>query len=137
MKRAKNLNAQSVLDITRILDVWKGDLNWELLINEIERATAQRYTRQTLHKHARIFDAFRVTKERLKRAAPERKTIRSRDQETIELLRAEVKRLEFENDNLLGQTARWGYNARNRGLSLEYLNQPLPPIDRGQTPKPR
>lgn len=51
----------------------------------------------------------------------------------IDRLEAENQRLEAENQQLLEQFVVWEYNAHVRGLTKEYLSQPLPHINRGQT----
>lgn len=120
-----------------MLDAWTGPLTWDLLIKEIERATEQLYTRQALHGRVRISDAFHLTKQRLARGGTKRPLACSPDleraNETIRTLRARIQRLETENDRLLGQFARWAYNAHGRKLDENFLNQPLPPVNRAQS----
>jgi hypothetical protein len=54
----------------------------------------------------------------------------------IARLVAENERLSDENNKLLIQFVMWAYNAQCRGLDLEALNTPLPPISRQRSVKP-
>lgn len=51
----------------------------------------------------------------------------------IARLEAENQRLEAESQRLLEQFVVWAYNAHTRGLDKEFLSQPLPRVNRGQT----
>ena len=53
--------------------------------------------------------------------------------ERMARLEAENQRLEAENQRLLEQFVTWAYNAHTRGITKEFLNQPLPRVNRGQT----
>jgi len=48
----------------------------------------------------------------------------------IARLEAENLRLAAENNALIEQFAVWGYNAHTRNLTEEFLNKPLPGVDR-------
>ena len=138
-KRAKNLDDESIKQIVEILDGWSGKLTWELLIDAIELRMYCRYTRQTLHKHERIYNAFELRKKGLADGDGEILTVRSPELqkalERIARLEFENTRLESENEKLLEQFARWAYNAHTRGLDSHFLNQPLPSVNRGQAKK--
>ncbi len=135
--RAKNLRDNDVALIVSIIDGWGGNLTWDALIADIELRLHSRYTRQALHKHVRIRDAFAfrkkgaMTREEVKR--PRGSIELRKAMERIARLEAENARLEAENNNLLSQFARWAYNASIRGLDATYLGQALPPIDRDRT----
>lgn len=138
MARARNLTDADVAAIVSILDGWVDSLTWDSLIDSIERRLRVRYTRQALHKHVRIADAFSLRKEALRDDAGEAPRLTSSPElqaaiERIARLEAENHRLEAENNRLLEQYARWIYNANTRGVSIEALSQPLPTIDRGRT----
>lgn len=136
--RAKNITNEILDLIIGILDGWLGRLTWEGLIEEIERRTDVRYTRQTLFKHTRIKLAFQNSKTRVEADLSE-------DQENnpaiallkkrIDRLEAENSRLQLENDRLLEQFVRWAYNAHLKGLDKDFLDNPLPRVDREQTNK--
>lgn len=141
VKRAKNLDDQSIEAIVRVLDGWSGKLSWELLIAAIALRTRCTYTRQALHRHERIRMAFQLRKEALsalldKPRRPLEKLSRveiSAVLERSERLAVENARLKRENEQLLSQFVTWAYNAHTRGLTEELLNRPLPPVDRDIT----
>lgn len=137
-ERAKNINDATVDVIKGILDGWSGKLSWELLIEAIEKRTRQAYTRQALHRHEQIHQAFNNRKKSLaekvvnplpENMAPELKMALER----LERLKAENQRLQAENDNLLEKFARWAYNAHLKGLRGEELDKPLPNPNHDQT----
>jgi hypothetical protein len=132
------LTHEDVELITGLLDGWDGVLTWKLLIDSIERRLFFRYTRQTLHAHQRIKDAFKLSKERLARAPrkPREKHVSPEMRLLIERLArrdAEVTRLKTENQRLMEQFVTWLYNAQTKAISLAELERPLPRVDRGQT----
>jgi hypothetical protein len=97
-----------------------------------------KYTRQALHKHPRIKDAFTLKKESLSRTAGiEPKTVDSPELQLaldqIERLKSTCERLEAENERLLEQFATWAYNANTRGLDEAFLSRPMPLPNRQQT----
>lgn len=135
MRRAKNLSDEDIAKIVGILDGWSGKLTWDLLIEAVERHLFARYTRQTLHKHTRIQDAFEQRKKALagERERPSKSATTPEMQaalDKIARLEAQVQRLETENNRLLEQFARWAYNANMRGLEEAFLNSPLPDVNR-------
>ena len=137
VRRSKNLDDQLIRQIVEILDGWSDDLTCEGLVEAIDRRIGQRYTRQTLHKHERIKQAFALRKAAL---GSGRGKVRKVDDPVLQLtldrlarIEAENERLKRENSMLLEQFVRWTYNAGLKGLTLDLLNQPLPAIHRGQT----
>lgn len=136
--RGKNIDDAAVEAIVGVLDGWRGKLTWELLIDAVEKRTYRRYTRQALHRHECIHLAFVTRKKGLagrpaetpdSDMAPELKMAL----EHIERLKGENQRLKAENQRLLEQFARWAYNVNSRNLTKEFLNTPLPNVDREQT----
>lgn len=136
-KRSKNLGDAEIKQIAEILDGWSGKLSWELLIDAIELRMFSRYTRQALYKHERISHAFELKKNELSEGGKHVKRVASPQLQIaldrIARLESENRRLESENNQLLEQFARWAYNAHTRGLDHEFLNRPLPSVNRGQT----
>jgi uncharacterized protein (UPF0335 family) len=136
-KRSKNLGDDEIKQIVEILDGWFDKLSWELLIDAIELRMFNRYTRQALYKHERIRHAFELKKNELSGGGTDTKRVASPQLQIaldrIARLEAENRRLESENNMLLEQYARWAYNAHTRGLDHEFLNRPLPSVNRGQT----
>lgn len=137
-QRSRNLTQDDVELIIGLLDGWNGILTWKLLIDSVERRLFFRYTRQTLHTHRRIQNAFRLSKERQALAPPKLsdKRVSSEMQILIERLArrdAEITRLKAENQRLMEQFVTWLYNAQTKAVSLTELERPLPRVDRGQS----
>lgn len=138
MSRARNLHDEDIAKIVEVLDGWTGKLTWELLIDAIERRFFARYTRQALHKHTRIRDAFSHRKGAIANGGEKpRKTAASPELQLaldrLERLTGENERLKAENTRLLEQFVRWAYNAHTRNLDEAFLSRPLPAVDRQQT----
>lgn len=130
-RRGRNLTDADIKGIVGILDGSTTNLTWAILIDKVERVLGCRYTRQALHKHARIQDAFAAQNKRGADAAgPKKATEVQALADRIARLKTENERLEMENNRLLEQFARWAYNAAIRDLDVVYLNRPLPAIDR-------
>ncbi|MHB1642690.1 MAG: hypothetical protein ACYCS8_08515 [Acidithiobacillus sp.] len=140
--RAKNLDDEAIELIVGMLDGWSGKLTWDLLAEAIAKRTRVRYTRQALDKHARIKVAFQLRKERLTGVPRAVRKCKLSEAETealaqrYERLLAENERLVRENNHLLEQFQTWLYNAHLKGLTREYLNTPLPSVDRERTRLP-
>lgn len=136
-KRSKNLGDAEIKQIVQILDGWSGKLTWGLLIDAIELRMHNRYTRQALHKHERIHHAYELQKKNLSEVGGEVLRIASPELQValdrIARLEAENRRLESENHRILEQFVRWAYNAHTKGLDVDFLNKPLPSVNRGQT----
>lgn len=125
---------RSLVFLYLVLDGWSGKLTWALLIERICLQLHIRYTRQALHSHIRIKEAFNIRK----------RSLAGRKQEEIETelpelqfalqriarLEAENERIKSENNRLLEQFVRWAYNASTRALDEKFLNQPLTPVHR-------
>ena len=134
--RAPNLDDDHIAEIVSILDGWSGKLSWELLIQAIQKRKQATYTRQALHKHERIRQAFSLRKQLLSDAGPAPKAESPELQaalERIARLEGENARLKAENNALLAQFACWAYNAHTRGLDQAFLSRPLPAVDRDRT----
>lgn len=138
-QRAKNIDDRAISQIVRLLDGWAAKLSWDLLIVEIKKRVGIHYTRQALDKHARIKIAYQTTKQRLRSASSSQSREKSYSQELVptlerlERLAAENARLKAENEHMLEQFVTWAYNAYLKGLTKEYLNTPLPLVDREVT----
>ena len=136
VRRSKNLDDKLIQEIVEILDGWSDALTWDAFVDTVQRRTGQQYTRQALHKHERIKQAFTHRKSALASRLDGRKVKDPVLQLTIDRLarvEAENDRLKRENATLLEQFVRWTYNAGIKGLSPDVLNQPLPPVRRGQS----
>ena len=136
MARAKNLSDDDIARIVELLDGWVGHLSWQSLLDAIEKRLFARYTRQALHRHERIRQAFGLRKQALagkglahRTTSPELTVAFER----IGRLEAQVKRLEAEYTRLLEQFVRWAYNASTRNLDEAFLNRALPGVNRDRT----
>jgi len=137
-RRAKNLDDEAIKHVVEILDGWNGNLSWEALIEQVQARLQSKYTRQALHRHERIRLAFEATKKRLTSSGKKQRDPNDLVRipaARIFRLEAENDRLQQENDRLLEQFVRWAYNAHTRGLDEEFMNRPLPPVDRRPTKK--
>ena len=137
-KRAKNLGDTDIEQIVEMLDGWSGKLSWELLIDAIEARRHMRYTRQALHKHERIGQAYSMRKKALSAQVDSGELTYSSPElqiaeQKLARLTAENMRLKAENEHLLEQFVRWAYNAYTRNLDKEFLNRPLPGVNRDVT----
>nr|WP_236080464.1 hypothetical protein [Pseudomonas aeruginosa] len=136
--RGQNITDKLIAEVVALLDGWSSKLTWDLLLDKIEQRLSVRYTRQALHQHERIRLAFVQRKKSLSQANSAGLKSTGHPEldkalERIARLKAENERLESENNALLEQFARWAYNASSRNLSIDFLNQPLPSVDRAQT----
>lgn len=140
--RSRNLGDKEIADIAAIIDGWSRKLSWGSLVEAVASRTGQQYTRQTLHRHERIRLAFTVRKRALS-GQPEDNPSEIESPglkialDRIARLEAENQRLQAENHGLLEQFARWAYNAHTRNLTREFLDSPLPPVDRARSEAPR
>jgi hypothetical protein len=137
-KRAKNLEDADIVQIVEMLDGWSGKLSWDLLIDAIEKRRHMRYTRQALHKHERIGLAYSMRKKTLSAQGDSDEITYSSPElqianQKLARITAENTRLKAENEHLLEQFVRWAYNAYTRNLDKEFLNRPLPGVNRDVT----
>lgn len=139
--RARNLSSKDIEQICSIIDGWGGPLTWVLLLEDVERRTGQRYTRQALDRHASIAAAFGL-KKRTKAGEGASGRLKSADValeaalQRIDRLEEQVKRMKAQNTCLLEQFVRWAYNAHTRGIGEDVLNRPLPDRNRSGTKPP-
>jgi flagellar motor switch protein FliM len=129
-RRGPNLSDRDIESIASLIDGVQGHVSWQALIEAAQRRLGRRYTRQALHRHRRIQDAF--TRKRSESVGEV-----TRRSSEVEMLLARIARLEserdrqrLENDRLLEQFARWAYNASMLNVGLADLNKPLPPVTR-------
>lgn len=136
--RAENITTDAVQAMVEILDGWgERKLTWRAYVAEVELHLLARYTRQTLSRYERIRNAFTLAKGRQTDPGSGRQPTVSPQQkiaqDRIKRLEAENTRLKDENNRLLTQFVTWAYNAHSRGLDEEFLNRPVPVVNRGQT----
>jgi hypothetical protein len=116
------------------LERWRdGELGTKLTWERIEAFTG--FTRQALSRHQEIMHAYQEAKRAL--VAPDRRS-RSRlhgnelmylDQ-TVENLRAEVRRYEALEQQWLQRWQRIAFHCSRKGLSIEELDRPLDYLNR-------
>lgn len=140
-KREKNLDEAAIEEVVQVLDGWQGKLTWDLLVKAVAQRTGRTYTRQAFHRHQRISETFQLCKQQVSRSRPltEKSPERLSADEVKALidrcarLEGENARLRVVNERLLLQFEVWLYNAHTRGLDADFLNRPLPSIDREVT----
>ncbi|MFJ3263645.1 hypothetical protein ACIPK7_25630 [Pseudomonas sp. NPDC086581] len=137
--RSKNLDDGTVLRIVEIIDLWPHPkLTWNDLIHEVFLSLRIKYTRQALNNHARITEAYKYRKCNL--PSTESQKADTPEQARIHNLEEEIARLRRENNSLLEQFNRWVYNGHLKQLDEfmdESMNDPLPPLSRNPTIKPK
>ena len=131
-RRSPNLSDADIEAIVELFDGWQGRMTWPLLIEVVERKLHARYTRQTLHKHERIYRAFQLRKESERgNPTPERRATSVEMQVLLEenaRIKAKNERLADENEGLLEQFVVWASNAwMQNGMDETALSRPLPP----------
>ena len=138
--RGKNIDEATVETIIGVLDGWSGKLSWNLFREAVRARVGHLYSRQALSGIEKISEAYGTHRTRLREGAPESSQLDPDVapevrilQEMNERLKAENVRLLAENTTYIETFTTWAYNASNRGLTNEYLNTPMPKIDREQT----
>ena len=133
---ARKLTDRDIQTIVGIIDGWHGKLTYPKLIDATEIPLRQRFTRQALFAHGRIRAAFDNRKNALRNgsAGKQVKSVElQKALERIDRLDSELQRLKNENEALLSQFVRWAYNAHSKGLTPDFLDQPMPEVDRRRT----
>ena len=130
-KRAPDLTDERIAIVLETLDMWKGKLTWELLLDAVETSTRHRYSRFTFAEYPEIANAFSFKKDSLRGTLP-----RARGEPRDERVRAAIAqadrykakaaRLEAENQLLSEQFVTWATNAERKGVTTDMLNAPLP-----------
>lgn len=139
----KKLHDATINQIKEQIDLWApsdGPLTWEAICDLVKARFGREYTRQGLYKIEGIRIAYTVRRNALRRmtnVASRASTELQRALERIAGLEAERDRLKEENRALLEQFVVWTFNVSSKGLNPEFLNEPLPPIDRDATPAGR
>jgi hypothetical protein len=134
-RRAPNLTSVHVNGVVELIRAWQGRLTWPALIKTIAQKFGAIYTRQALFKHDRIriaYETYRDAAHAKIRAGSGRPMSAA-----LKAAMGRIHRLEQENSELrkremllLEQFHRWAYHASSRGLTQEFLDRPLPPLNR-------
>lgn len=136
--RAPDLTQETLQSVLDILDGWKGKLTWDLLLDEVEKASGIRYSRFTFAEYPQIANAFSLKKRVLSGtwkpgpSEPRDEKVRAA-LEQVDRYRAKVQRLEHENQLLLEQFVTWAHNAERKGVTVMMLNAPLPKPQRDRS----
>lgn len=113
----------------RLLDSWSGKLTWETYLSILAVELGHKYTKAAMLRHPRIKSAWNSAKDRIQTNEGGHGTIGMKQaQNQIRILKNRVERLELENNQLLEQFLRWAKNATEKGLTIDDLDRPLPPV---------
>lgn len=119
--------------ICEMINNWplNGKLTWPNIVKAVKARFDLEFTRQTLSSHNAIALAYSARKELMSQNkyrghVPKSMSFQTA-LETVEKLKGQMALLKAENLALKQQFARWAHNAKNRGLSFDYLNQNLSP----------
>ena len=133
---SRHLTDADVHAIVEMLNAWKGNLTWESIIDRCGSLGRIRPARSTLFRSKPIYEAYERAQERFRNPPVDVLPIDlDAAHARISRLTVEKAALAAENERYVEKFARWQKNAAARGLTEEFLNTPLPPIDRGQTPE--
>lgn len=141
-QRAPDLTDERIAIVLETLDMWKGKLTWELLLDMVERNSGYRYSRFTFAEYPEIANAFSLKKDALRGALP-RVRSEPRDERVRSAIaqadryKAKVERLEAENQLLTEQFVTWAINAERKGVTIDMLNVPLTKPERDRTKRER
>jgi hypothetical protein len=134
-RRSPNLTPARIEAIVTMVRAWEGRLTWPALIQAAEERFGCAYTRQALFKHAPIRVAYDVYRSAAPASA--RGKLNRPVSAALQAAMDRVHRLQQENAELrtremllLEQFHRWAYHASSRGLTQDFLDQPLPPLNR-------
>ncbi|MBU2848079.1 hypothetical protein HF925_05700 [Acidithiobacillus ferriphilus] len=133
-RRSPNLTSERVAAIVEVIRAWEGRLTWPALIKSVAKKMHCNYTRQALFNQELIRVAYETYRASNKEGSPGSgrpvsAALRAAldRSKRLELALAEAQKRE---SLLLEQFVRWAYNAGTRGLTVDFLNQPLPPTNR-------
>lgn len=136
--RAPDLTDERITIVLETLDMWKGKLTWEILLDAVETNTGHRYSRFTLAEYPEIANAFSLKKDTLRGTLP-RERGEPRDERVraaitqADRYKAKADRLEAENQLLTEQFVTWAINAERQGVTIDILNLPLPKPERDRS----
>ncbi|CAO3376400.1 hypothetical protein [Azospirillum argentinense] len=136
--RGPNLTGANLDRIVKAIDLLPDPISWNAVVETVRGVMGHEYTRQALNKHERIRTAFDARKRSAGSPAakaadsPQGMTLRQA-QQRIAKLEAENARLRLENERFLEKFSRWSYHAFSANLDEEFLDRPLPPVNREPT----
>lgn len=136
--RAPDLTQEHIATTLDTLDVWRGKLTWDLLLDKLEEIWGYRYSRFTMASYTEVANAFAHRKDALRgtfsksRGTPTDARVRAAI-EQAERFKAKAERLEAENNLLLERFVTWAHNAERKGVTMDMLNTPLVKPDRDRS----
>lgn len=127
--------------VRAIIEDWPHPtLRWEDLLPILNKEFHGDWQRQSLAKHSKIQTAFQRKKEELRQARLKGPRKSRTADSTVEYLDKQVRLLTEENADLKGKLrdqearmARWRYNAFLHRVTVEQLDEPMQPNDRGRS----
>lgn len=133
---AKHLSDGDIKNVTNLIRDWsKGKLTWDGVCRECEGLFGFTPTRQTLHAHKEIREAYSARKRRISSHGVHVPVPSSLAFAAGRLARQDalIRELRERNDRLLEQFVKWQYNAYKFGMTDDQLNEGLPRINRERT----
>ncbi|EKN3891602.1 TPA: hypothetical protein ACPZTG_003163 [Yersinia enterocolitica] len=126
---------ERTLILNTILGWSEPNITWEDLCEECATFLNSRPSRQTLSYHNEIKEAFKSKKIGIKNNQNffKKPSCLSIASQRIFNLESKIQLLEEENRNLKEQFVVWQYNAFRHNITKQFLEEPLPPIDRGRS----
>ncbi|TPJ43459.1 hypothetical protein FJ434_01285 [Mesorhizobium sp. B2-5-13] len=128
----KRIDGEAVERICALIRSWPSSpLTWEALVEAIAQSERSEWTRQGLSNHEDIGDAYRTRKVDLRNGPkpvrdPEVVILkRQAEEKETAISKLEAKLAHYEERQIIMMR-----NAVVRGITLEELERPLPPIDR-------
>ena len=126
---ARHLTDNDVERILALIEGWKYDLKWEVLVKACEISLGIKTTRQALDRKQKVKNAFQMYQRTQKLDLSDASAARPNDINTaharIDGFVKKVKKLEYENAALKEKFLIWQYNAEQRGMTEESLNRPI------------
>ena len=131
---ASHLSADQIVSIVSLIDTWPEEtrITWEALRTRVGNRLGIWPSRQTLYRHEQISIALKTRKAALRKdrgVVPAGRGVGQLERR----LKAELARVERENENYRELVARLQYNAYKHGMTKRELHQPMPQVDRGRT----
>lgn len=129
MKKPPNLSDECIEKAVSILDRWQNKLTWDEFLKVLSVDLGHKYSKMAMHKHPRILSAWNAAKTRLQsQGIKHGDVVFQQALAKISELQAKLETKERDYAQLLEQFMIWSYNAKGFGISLEQLNNPLPPL---------
>lgn len=134
---AKHLDKKDIEAIVNLIRGWPNEekLTWPAICQAAEPLVGKLPTRQSLHAHESITNAYKTKKNMLRDVGPKKPRPSSINiaAARIAKLESEIEELKELNRRYKQQFVIWQYNAYKHGMKEHQLNEMLPKIDRERT----